>query len=276
MKTILIPAEDHDGMPAVLEAARLVASAFDSYMEGVAVGPALASYVTVEPLDSLAITHAFGPEGAQQALAQFEAFMRAHGVPRADAESTGCSYGWPRAEAVDDAFIGSYGRIFDLIVLGRPGRSVDNARMAPLESALFDSGRPVLVVPPVVSKTIGQNILIAWNGSTEQARANAFALPLLRLAAQVTILTVKGATVPGPTGEEALLHLRRNGIKATASSVEAGSRTAGEIILDYAATHGCDLLIKGAYTQSRLRQIIWGGTTRHILANASLPILMAH
>jgi nucleotide-binding universal stress UspA family protein len=148
--------------------------------------------------------------------------------------------------------------------------------MSPLEAAMFESGKPVLIVPPVVPKTIGKNVLVAWNRSTEQAHTNAFALPLLRLAEQVTVLTVEGGSVEGPSGEDAARHLRRNGIKAKALTLEPGTRAGGEIILEQAAALGCDLLIKSAYTQSRLRQLIFGGATRHILANATLPILMAH
>jgi nucleotide-binding universal stress UspA family protein len=276
MKTILIPTEDHDAMPAVLEAARLVARAFDSYMEGFAVRPSLGTYVTVEPISSLAISGAFDGDTAPQARAQFESFMQAHGVLRAGQEPAVYSYGWPRAEPADDVYIGSRGRIFDLIVLGRPGPEAQNARMPPLEAALFESGRPVLIVPPSAPKSLARNVLVAWNRSTEQARTNAFALPLLRLADKVTVLTVEGGTVAGPSGEEAALHLRRNGVKATALTLKPGTRTNGEVILDHAASLGCDLLVKSAYTQSRLRQMIFGGATRYILANATLPVLMAH
>jgi nucleotide-binding universal stress UspA family protein len=202
--------------------------------------------------------------------------MQQHGVPRAGPQGSGFSYGWPHAESGDDVLIGSYGRVFDLIALGRPGRAPQNPRMPPLEAALFDSGRPALIVPPRAPRSLGQNVLVAWNHSTEQARTNAFAIPLLRLAEQVTVLTVEGGTTPGPSGEEAALHLRRNGVKATALTVKPGTRSTGETILDHAAKLGCDLLVKGAYTQSRLRQMMFGGATRHILANANLPILMAH
>ena len=78
MKTILIPTEDHDAMPAVLEAARLMAMAFDSYMEGFAVRPSPGTYVTVEPVSSLAISGAFEPDTAKEAKATFEDFMQAH------------------------------------------------------------------------------------------------------------------------------------------------------------------------------------------------------
>ena len=263
-------------MPAVLEAARLIARAFDSYMEGFAVRPSFATYVTVEPVSSLAISGAFEGDTANRARGEFESFMKIHAVPQGVREPAVFSYGWPREEAAEDAFIGNRGRVFDLIVLGRPGPEPQNPRMPPLEAALFDSGRPVLVVPPSVPQTLARNVLVAWNGSTEQARTNAFAIPLLRLADKVTVLTVEGGTTPGPSGEEAARHLRRNGIKATALTVKLGARTSGEIILDHATSLGCDLLVKSAYTQSRLRQMIFGGATRHILANATLPVLMAH
>jgi nucleotide-binding universal stress UspA family protein len=277
MKTILIPTEDHDSMPAVLEAARLIASTFDSYMEGFAVRPAIGTYVTVEPVSSLAISGAFEEDTAREAAELFEAFMRRHNVPRAVAnEPAVYSYAWPRAESADDGFLGSYGRTFDLIVLGRPGRDPQNARMPPLESALFESGRPVLMVPRSVPMSLGRNVVVAWNGSTEQAHTNAFALPLLKLAERVTVLSVEGGTTPGPSGEMAAVHLRRNGINAIALTIKPGTRTTGEAILDQATSMGCDLLVKSAYTQSRLSQMIFGGATRHILANATLPVLMAH
>jgi len=276
MKTILIPTEDHDAMPAVLAAGLIVARIFDSYIEGIAVRPSAGTYVTVEPVSSLAISGAYDADAARAARAAFEAFMQANGVSRADREPASLSYGWPLEEAVEDIVIGNYGRVFDLIVLGRPGRAPENPRMPPLEAALFESGKPALIVPPIAPKTIGKNVLIAWNRSTEQAHTNAYALPLLRTAEAVTVLMIEGGTVPGPTGEEAARHLRRNGVKAKALTVEASARANGEIILERAAQLGCDLLVKSAYTQSRLRQMIFGGATRHILANASLPIFMAH
>lgn len=283
MKSILIPTEDHDAMPAVLEGARLVARIFDSYMEGFAVHPAAGTYVAVEPVSSLAISGAFehDAELASQARNLFEMFMRTHDVPPASGDGTaGYSYAWPRQEAEDDLFIGSYGRVFDLIVLGRPGRAAQNARMPPLEAALFDSGRPVLIMPSAVPKEIGRNVLVAWNRSTEQANTNAFALPLLRLAERVTVYEVEGSPTPGPSADEAAIHLRRNGVKAKALTIKRGARMTaearGEATLEFATKEGCDLLVKGAYTQSRLRQMMFGGATRHILANAALPVLMAH
>jgi nucleotide-binding universal stress UspA family protein len=278
MKTILIPTEDHDSMPSVLETARLVAQRFDSYMEGMAVRPSAGSFVAVDPVSSLAMpsTDETDAEIARQARSLLEAFMQSHQVPPAAPGKTGFSWGWLRPTAEDDAFIGSYGRLFDLIVLGRPGRAPQNARMPPLEAALFESGHPVLIAPPAVPQSLAQNILVAWNGSTEQARTTAFAMPLLQTAKRVTVLSVEGGMTPGPTGEEAARHLRMNGIPAEPVTIAPNGRATGEAILEHAKLLGCDLLVKGAYTQSRLRQMMFGGATRHILANATLPVLMAH
>jgi nucleotide-binding universal stress UspA family protein len=276
MKSILIPSEDHDCMVAVLEASLLIARAFDSYMEGFAVRPSPAAYVTVEPVSGLAIAGVDRGESAQRAREQFLAFMRTHEVLQAAKEPAALSYGWLRDEPADDSVIGSYGRVFDLIVLGRPGSEPQNPRMPPLEAALFESGRPVLIVPQTPTRTLARHVLVAWNGSTEQARTNAYALPLLRLAEQVTVLTVEGSFTPGPSCEDAARQLRRSGIRAEAKTVKPGPRSAGETILEQAGSLGCDLLVKSAYTQSRLRQMIFGGATRHILANASLPVFMAH
>jgi len=280
MKTVLVPTEDHDSMAAVLETARLIASRFDSYIEGFPVRPAVGNFVAIEPVSSLAIPSVDegDAELARQAQTLFESFMQAHGVPHAEPgqQQATYSYGWPRAAAEDDEFVGAYGRLFDLIVLGRPGRAAQNARMPPLEAALFDSGRPVLIAPPAAPQGLARKILVAWNGSTEQARATAFAMPLLRQADQVTVVTVEGGMTPGPSGEEFARYLRRNDIGAAAIHVAPGGRSTGEAILDQAKSLGCDLLVKGAYTQSRLRQMMFGGATRHILANATLPVLMAH
>jgi nucleotide-binding universal stress UspA family protein len=279
MKTILVPTEDHSSMPAVFETARIVAQRFGSYMEGFAVYPAASDFVAVDPLSSLTIasTQEGDEEIARQAQSLFETFMQTHGVPPAkEPGGPAYSYGWVRPSAHGDAVIGSHGRLFDLIVLGRPGRAPQDPRMPPLEAALFESGRPVLIAPATAPQVIGVNVLVAWNGSTEQTRTNAFAMPLLREAKEVTVLSVEGGMTPGPAGEDVARHLRMNGVAATALTIAPGQLTTGEAILDYAKTHGCDLLVKGAYTQSRLRQMVFGGTTRHILASAALPVLMAH
>jgi nucleotide-binding universal stress UspA family protein len=101
-------------------------------------------------------------------------------------------------------------------------------------------------------------------------------MPLLSRAASVTVLTVEGWGVPGPRAQDLAAYLVRAGVPATARHIERGGRAPAESILAECTRSGADLLIKGAYTQSRLRQLIFGGATRHVLAQAKLPVILAH
>ena len=283
MKTILVPMEPHEGMGAVLETALLLAKKRGSYIEGFPLRFGISEFVAVDPAGSIPLEsyRQESQEEAAQARVLFDKFMQERGVPRASGAtaglSAGLSCGWLEDAPEGESFVGSYGRVFDMIVLSRPDVNTTGLHNKSIESGLFESGRPILIAPPTAKTQIGSNILIAWNRSTEQAHTTALAMPLLERAERVTVLTVTGGTeVPGPSTEQMVRNLRRNGIKATAMTVEIGNRTTGEAVLATAEQLGCDLLIKGAYTQSRLRQLIFGGTTRHILSNASLPVLLAH
>ena len=91
----------------------------------------------------------------------------------------------------------------------------------------------------------------------------------------VTILTIEGLTVPGPTGVQCKEWLATHGITAREMSIGNGGRKPGEVLLAEAQKLGADLIVKGAYTQSRLRQMIFGGATSHLLAHSTLPMIMA-
>ena len=280
MKTILVPIENHDSMQSTLETALLLGRLSNSYIEGFALRWPIVEFAGVDmmgglPLDKFAQDNAEEEKKARQI---FEAFMQKHDVPRSTETTESLSFGWFDDASEGESFIGSYGRVFDLIVMNRR-----NAKSGPLhdraiESGLFESGRPILLSPPSPLRQIATNVLIAWNCSTEQARAIALAMPLLQKADRVTVLTVIGGTgVPGPSADQLIRYLQRNEIVAESMRVELGSgRNTGEAILATAQSLGCDLLIKGAYTQSRLRQMIFGGATQHVMANAALPVLLAN
>jgi nucleotide-binding universal stress UspA family protein len=277
MKSILVPTGQHDLMTSVLETALLVARGFESVVEGFALRPSFAEYIPVDMVTGLTWVGEEGDDGAavRRARDTFVRFMQERSVP--PAAHGGAGWRWTAEAPAGDAFVGSHGRIFDLIVLGRPGRERQSPSMATLEAALFESGRPILIAPPVSPSGIGRRMMIAWNGSTETARATAFAMPFLLRAESVVVLTAEGGTVPGPTGEQLARSLQAHGIPAEARTVPGGHvRGGGEAILAQAAAMECDLLVKGAYTQSRIRQMIFGGATSHILAEARLPVLMAH
>jgi nucleotide-binding universal stress UspA family protein len=278
MKTILVPVEAETSSDAALETAVLLGQRTGGYLEGFALGPDLPDVyglevpVVLPPVLDLSRRR----EMASQARRRFEAAMRVHDVPERFGEPVSLSYGWRTDDLQGDRSIGDYGRAFDIIVVGRPVGGQAAPRISTLEEALFNSGRPVLVAPPAAPKAFGSNVVIAWNGSTETARAVSFAMPLLVQADKVTVLTIAGGTVPGPSGEQIARTLRINGVPAQALDAENEGRSVGETILKLTMSLGGDLLVKGAYTQSRLRQMIFGGPTRHLLDHATLPMIMAH
>jgi nucleotide-binding universal stress UspA family protein len=279
MKTILVPMENHDAIQSALETALLLGRRSNSYIEGFALRWPIIEFAGVDmmgglPLDKFAQDNAEEEKKARQI---FEAFMQKHNVPRSTGTTESLSFGWFDDASEGESFIGSYGRVFDLIVMTRRDAKSGPLHDRAIESGLFESGRPILLSPPSPPHQIATNVLIAWNCSTEQARAIALAMPLLQKADRVTVLTVIGGTgVPGPSADQLIRYLQRNEIVAEPMKVELDSRNTGEAILAMAQSLGCDLLIKGAYTQSRLRQMIFGGATQHVMANAALPVLLAN
>jgi nucleotide-binding universal stress UspA family protein len=278
MKNILVPVEQHTLMPSVIETALLLARRFEAYVEGFAIGPDIPDVVPVDVVIGVPsiLDQKTRQEMATASRRVFESAMQAHNVPRQSPGGPAPSYGWTESELKGDSFVGSYGRVFDVTVVGRPSSHTDHPRMVTLEAALFESGRPILVAPPTPPPTLGETIVIAWNGSTETTRAIAFSAPLLRRAKRVIVTSAESGLVPGPTGEQVARYLRNCGIDAEIMNVPGSGRSAGEAFLANAASLGCDLLVKGAYTQSRLRQMIFGGATSHILSAATLPVFMAH
>ena len=279
MKTILVPMEPHEGMKAALETALVLAQRCGSYIEGFPLRFGISEFVAVDPAGSIPLEsyRQESLEEAAQARRLFEQFMQEHNIPRSSGRANGVSFGWLDDAPEGEGFVGSYGRVFDVTVLSRPDSNTIGLHNRAIESGLFESGRPIILSPPTPPKQIGTNIMVHWNSSTEQARATAFAMPLLHQASRVTVLTVVGGQgVPGPSSEQLLKHLQLNGVAVKPMSVGLDGRNTGEAILAAAKAEGCDLLVKGAYTQSRLRQMIFGGATSHILAHAELPVLMAH
>jgi nucleotide-binding universal stress UspA family protein len=280
MKNVLAVVSDGSAAP-VLETALLVARRFSSRIVGlnaltaeyaVVFGGEMGFSISSEVDRTL---EREGQDRREQARALFASFMRQHGLPVGGPPGEGPSAEWREESGRQNAVVGALGRVFDLIIVERPAKLASLAE-ATLEDALFESGRSVLMAPPAARPTLGEQILVAWNGSTETARTVAFAMPFLERAKSVQVVSVEGGLTPGPSAEELAQNLARHAIPAIARHVGARGRTPGQIYLDEAQAIGADLMVKGAYTQSRLRQMIFGGATRHIIMEATMPVLLAH
>lgn len=188
--------------------------------------------------------------------------------------ATEVSASWRVASGEKPSIAAMAGRLSDLIVVGGPDDPDDAAWRATLDSVLFDSGRPVLLLRKPLP-FIGQRVAVAWNGSAQIAHAVAAALPFLRLAKQVTILSA-GPVDPYASTSGLLAYLARHDIQATAREFEPAYVPIGQALLEQSRLLQSDLLVIGAYGHSRLREMILGGATREVTALADLPVLMAH
>jgi nucleotide-binding universal stress UspA family protein len=168
---------------------------------------------------------------------------------------------------------GVCGRNADILVVARP--RLEDAPIAEnlAEACLFGSGRPVLLVPPTGLAGFGKSIAVFWNGSRTAARALGDAGPLISMAQNVVIFTAGEISDEFPNAEAVAARLQAQGVKATTRALPDGD---GAALATAAREAGCDLVVMGGYGHSRVREMILGGVTRHILTSATVPVLMAH
>ncbi len=280
MKSILVPIEDTPGVETLLATALLAAAPFGGHIDGVAPRSIVDVYFYGDGLSPVALDQwqQEDEERVQRAQAAFRAFVQERGLAWGDpaAPSEQASADWLTEVTPGHDAIGQLARLYDVTVLPRPMSPAAMPGSTLLETVLFESGRPILVAPPEAPAQMGEVILIAWNGSTESARAITFAQPFLTRAKRVIVLAVEGGSVAGPEVGDVGRALRRAGIAVETASVPLAGRSIGEAILAEAGKVAADLLVKGAYTQSRFRQMIFGGATSHILSESEIPVLMAH
>ncbi len=281
MKTILLPYHDEDAGRVAMAIAIGLAKRFQSYLEGViAVGtpPLLATSGAMLGGTVLSDSASRWREAANAARDHFLMTAEADGLPFRSVDTAGpeAAAGWREADDMEAEVVGEVAKLFDLVVLGRTTPSPVARWQTTCEAVLFEAGRPVLLCPPVAAATPGRRVVVAWNGSVEAVRSVVMAMPLLLGAETVTVLTVKEAQDYGPAGARLAVHLKRHGVPASARTISAGSSPGGEAILDAAADLDADLIVKGAFTRHRLREIIFGGITRHLIDHAQLPLLLAH
>ncbi len=169
-------------------------------------------------------------------------------------------------------------RVSDLVVVSQadPERP-EPLRPSLIESILFESGAPVFVAPYIATNKLKlDKALIAWDGSATAARAIHSALPLLALARQVEILIVGPANPEPDAGTDIAQHLARHGLKTGLTRTPRGKIDVADILLNHVSDKAIDWVVMGAYGHSRLGEIVFGGVTRNVLSEMTVPVLMTH
>lgn len=215
----------------------------------------------------------------ETAHAEYRNFLDREGLAERspDQPSDGASASWRVVEGFTPDVVAHQGGAYDMIVIGKPAGDGGNNALLTVESALFSTGRPILVAPPDPPETLGEVVLLGWNRSAQSARAfHAARAMLLERTRKVRILSVTTGAKEGPPAEDIARNLAWHGIEADIREFSPDNRSIGAVLLAEADAIGADLLVMGAYTHNRLRQILLGGVTRHVLTHARVPLFMAH
>jgi nucleotide-binding universal stress UspA family protein len=174
----------------------------------------------------------------------------------------------------EDDIVAQQARLADLTVVPHPDAGEDVSSSDALHAVLFDSGRPVLISPQLAPKSIGTRVCLAWNGTAESAASALAALPWMQQAEAVRILSAEGYQRRGPGAPDLAAYLALHDVRADIVMFRSVGSSVGAGLLAAATEFGCDLLSMGAYSHSRLRQLILGGVTRHVLEYSNLPVMM--
>ncbi|MCB2096805.1 MAG: universal stress protein [Parvularculaceae bacterium] len=211
----------------------------------------------------------------------FDRVMNAEGVAivasAAHRDDAGATASWRDQQGVLPFDLSAAARVSDLIVFGCSADELGYPDANLIEEAIFQSGRPVIVTPPAKFERTPRRILVAWNGGREAARALSAAMPLFEETDAALVLSVGAipADLEGP--EKAAELLRLHGVKAEAKRrAPEGDAAAEDELLAVAKDWKADLIVMGAYSHSRWRELVLGGFTRKLLKQSDFPLFLAH
>jgi len=291
IKRILVPLPGPATYTAETDLAMSVAKAMDAHVEALFINQPLPSS-RAGWIDSGAYrvrgSLALAPQTqfiedrerhAQEAREQFARACAANGIPILEADKEPVvlpSASWREREGSYVSVAAERAAAFDLIIAASAAATESLKDIA--EHSLLQSRRPVLLAPSRLDTKLTDTAMIAWDESPECWHAISAAIPLLKLAQSVHVVSVdKNAANRHTSQAEVLTYLRCYGLSATAQVVAPDLRSVGDTLLAIAAEHDIGLLVMGAYSHNRLREMLLGGATRHILQNAtSRPVFMAH
>lgn len=215
---------------------------------------------------------------AKRARTAFDDWLGEAGVTLADSPGTssGVTASWREQTGVTERLVAREGRLADLIVLPNAVDSDDSRRDRAIERAIFDSGRPLLLVPGGRPFKPIRHAVVLWNASAQSARAVEGVMPLLSQVETVDVMWVDEDVEEDSVQTGLSRYLAWHGIESSTVRLKPDDRLIGELLLEEAEKRGADLVVMGAYTHSRLREFVLGGVTQHILENAAVPVFMAH
>jgi nucleotide-binding universal stress UspA family protein len=288
VKTILAAASGGSASAGALELACRLARRFESHIEGFHAKPDPFELLRYDAGIGIRFNDTFVEKfiadantAAAQVRAQFVAALGRHGMdlaPRAANAvpgAIGASAVWREETGYGPGLVARRARFFDIVVLGRSERVVENFHSDAVEETLVHSGRPVLLAPAVAPQSIGNRVALGWNGSVEAVRAMTAGLPFLATAGETLIVSI--GDWHHESAQWAIDYLAWHDVKAKHVAVLSRKDIAvGHQLLQAAAEEGADLLVIGGYGHMPWREFLFGGVTREVIASSLLPVLLTH
>jgi nucleotide-binding universal stress UspA family protein len=275
MKDLIVKLEHDKSHDQALNFAVSVAETFNAHLAGVAYGNLVGAPdygMAGIPGSVIADILAQNEQAARTALARFHAVAGRNGIPVSDHLVLDTGFG------TADTFA-SLARHYDLSILRQTDDDgPDNSLV--IEAALFNTGRPAIVVPYIQSEALKlDQVLCCWDGGAPAARAVNDALPFLKRARAVEILNVTSGKDETShreiRGMEIANHLARHDVKVEIETVSVPDRSIADVILSHAADRSADMIVMGGYGHSRLREFVLGGVTRDILRSMTVPAFLS-
>ena len=239
-------------------------------MAGIELAPSVAALLPSDLVERRMREHADAQAESEQAFRQAAAAARIAAEWRAPA-------GPPFDAAV------AHGRCADLVVLGQSDAEDSESIFVDelIATTILSTARPTLIIPHIGPRsTLGQNVLVAWDGGREAARAVADALPFLERAKRVDVITVSPESGGHAADSQAITrlaaYLKAHGVTPVVDRDVVSDISVGERLLSRAADLGSDLVVMGGYAHTRLRELVLGGVTRTMLEAMTVPVLMSH
>lgn len=281
--TILAAASGGTASAGAVEIACRLAKRFDAHIEGFHVMPDPRQFIMAAGFDVPVTTDLVdrlvedSKQVAAKAKANFEQAATRNGLPLGKPGGKNApSASWHEETGYAPIVVAERGRFFDLVVLGRSERVVDQPHTDAIEQTLLRSGRPVLLAPAKPPASLGETIAFGWDGSSSAVHALAGTLKLLAAARRVIVITV-GTANGASSGTAVVDYLSWHGMAAAHRQVQPLQGVgAGELLLASAREEDADLLIMGGYGHAPWRQVLFGGTTRQVVGTSLLPVLLAH
>jgi nucleotide-binding universal stress UspA family protein len=282
LRTIFLPLAEGLSGELLLDAALLVAKRTQAHIRAMFIRPESDSALANLPevIAAAGVTREVIEREGRQAAAtektRFETWRTCNGVPsEGGATLASCFATWTEKVGEIETVVARFGRVSDLIVLQRVARDPINTQRC-FDAAVFESGRPALLVPENLPFDIADHVVIAWNGSLQASRAVFGAMPLLHLANRVSIFAAPQNDADSVDPDDLAEALSWHGIHAHMILPSGSGPSTAEALIVSATKQQATLIVMGAYTHSRLRQTFLGGMTKYLLAHAPVPLLMSH